>query len=186
MKSFLFCKQCSYKTDRTDKMLQKHVLEVHSGVKYVCSHCTKSFASDLGRRTHQLVHGEKTELCNYCDKKFNTRFLKTHIKHVHLKEKDKICPHCGEAFFQINSLKIHVLRHTDDRQFPCDACGKSFLTKRDIKQHIMSHTLPYQCDQCEMKRYASKSLLKEHVQMKHNGRKQECRFNCGIIWWPLR
>ena len=85
----------------------------------------------------------------------------------------------------MDSFKIHVLRHTDDRQFPCDVCGKSFFTKRDIKRHTMSHTLPIRCDQCE-KRYASKDLLREHVHMRHNGRKQECRFNCGWEAWYKR
>ena len=104
---------------------------------------------------------KKTVPCIDCDKKFTSKgLLNAHIKHVHKKEKDKICPHCAEAFFLQESYQIHVLRHNDDRQFPCEVCGKSFFTKRDLKRHIMSHTLPYHCDQCEKKFLAPNLYLK--------------------------
>ena len=111
--------------------------------------------------------------------------MNAHIRSVHQREKDKICSHCGEAFFLAESFKIHVLRHTDNRQFPCDVCGKCFLTKRDIENHRGSHTLPYKCDKCE-KCYATKPALNDHIKMKHEGRKHECRFSCGYANWYKR
>ena len=181
------CKLCSYRKAQTEETLQKHMLEIHSGVKYLCSHCPQSFKTVRTRKVHEkIVHGEKTEKCDECEKMFSTKgTLKEHIRQVHIKAKDKICPHCGEAFFLRESFKIHVLRHTDDRQFPCDVCGKAFLTNRDFKKHMDTHTTPYMCDQCD-KSFGSRFLLNDHVKMKHDGIKHECRFKCGWDAWFRR
>ena len=180
------CKLCAY-TSRTNETLQKHVLQDHSGVQYFCMHCPRSFKTTYVRRMHEKrSHGEKTEKCKDCDMTFSLKsFMNAHIKSVHQKEKDKICSHCGEAFFYGASFKVHVLRHTDNRQFPCEVCGKSFLTKRDILSHMGSHTLPYKCEKCEQF-YATQPGLKEHIKMKHEGIKHECRFSCGYKNWYKR
>ena len=177
------CQLCFY-TSQNEETLQNHNLNVHSGVQYFCLQCPKSFNNDDARKQHETrSHGDRKDKCEECDASFSGKsLLKAHYKNVHIKEKNKICPHCGEAFFLYESFKIHVLRHTDDRQFPCEVCGKAFLTKRDIEQHMNCHTLPQKCDQCE-KRFASKHSLQDHVKMRHNGIKNECRFICGYEAW---
>ena len=107
------------------------------------------------------------------------------IRQVHNKTKDKICPNCGEAFFLSETFKIHLLRHTDDRQFPCEVCGKSFFCKRDITKHSDSHTLPYQCDKCN-KTFGSKPSLNDHMHVKHDGIKHEFKLNCEMKAWHRR
>ena len=181
------CKLCYYKRAQTEEKLNKHMLENHSGIKYQCTQCSKSFKNKDTKRCHiKVVHGEKTERCENCEKMFTFKSdLKLHIRQVHTKTKDKICPDCGEAFFLSETFNIHLLRHNDDRQFPCEVCGKSFFSKRDIKQHIKSHTMPYKCDKCD-KIFGSKPALNEHWQLIHDGIKHECRFNCGMKAWYRR
>ena len=180
------CKLCTF-TSQTDETLQKHILQDHSGVQYFCVHCPLSYKKVYLRNLHEKrSHGQKTEKCKECDKTFSDiGYMNAHIKSVHQKEKDKICPHCGEAFFYVESFKIHVLRHTNNRQFPCEVCGKYFLSQRDVQSHMGSHTLPYKCDKCE-KCYASKHALKDHTKMRHEGIRQECRFSCGYENWYKR
>ena len=181
------CKLCYYKRAQTEEKLNKHMLENHSGVKYTCTQCAQCFKNKYTRRGHErVVHGEKTKKCDDCGKMFVTeRTLKVHIIQVHIKSKDKICPSCGEAFFLVETFKIHLLRHSDDRQFPCEVCGKSFFTKRDIRKHSDTHTMPHECDKCN-KSFGSKALLKDHVQVKHDGIKHNCRFHCGMEAWFRR
>ena len=181
------CKLCFYKKAQTAETLEKHMLENHSGVQYLCSRCPKSFKNADGRRSHENnVHGEKTEKCEECGKMFSNKFtLRHHINIVHIKKKDKICPHCGEAFMIGQSFQAHVLRHTNDRQFPCEVCGKAFLLQKHLDKHMNTHTMPYKCDQCD-KSFGSKFLLNDHVKMKHDGIKHECRFNCGWNAWFRR
>jgi hypothetical protein len=178
------CKFCSFKGAKSEETLDKHILKNHSGAQHLCSECPKSFGNEEKRKIHEEnMHGEKSIKCEFCDQMFsNNRYRKAHVKQVHEKKKDRICPHCGEAFFQPESFKAHVLRHTDDRQFPCDMCGKAFLMDRDLQNHIKFHTKPYKCDQCE-KSFGSKGFLNDHVKMKHDGLKHECRFRCGHEAW---
>ena len=164
--------------------LQNHILQNHSGSQYQCSRCPKSFTSAQLRRQHKInSHGEKTEVCGECGKMFaNKATLKHHTEQVHIKEKDKICPLCGEYFFALISFKAHVLRHTNDRQFSCKVCAKAFLQDKDLERHMGTHTLPFSCDQCAFK-FSTNSLLKDHVKMKHRGMKRSCRFGCGWDAW---
>ena len=102
--------------------LQQHMDSVH---KYICSQCTAVFTSAEDLSIHEKrLHGEKTLKCDYCDMMFSLDCHKNlHMNNVHIKKKDKICPHCGEAFFKRSAFDVHVARHTDDRQCVCNECG---------------------------------------------------------------
>ena len=181
------CTLCSYDSAQSETTLQKHMLDNHSGLQYLCTHCPKSFKSADGRRHHENnIYGEKTDKCEECGKLFsNKHTLKHHINIVHIKKKDKICPHCGEAFLILQSFQAHILRHTNDRQFPCEMCGKAFLLQIHLDKHIHTHTTPFMCAQCD-KSFGSKMLLADHVKTKHEGIKHECRYSCGYDNWFRR
>ena len=172
------CSQCS-KGAQTEKSLQTHMETHHQGKQFMCAYCTAAFTSSSERIQHEKrVHGEKTISCPQCDKMFAMEMqLKLHIKNVHIKKKDKVCPFCAEEFFDLDTYKCHVNRHTDTRPFPCEVCGKAFHTSRDMKSHLKIHTLPYQCHLCE-KSLSSKGLLDDHLK-RHAGEKLLCRHNCG-------
>ena len=185
LKGDLKCTQCSQRFQR-EETLQKHILEWHCGIQYICSQCPNSFTNPDARNSHERrVHDEKVLKCSECDKMFSTNnTLKHHIRIVHVKPKTLICPHCGEGFFQSESYKAHVNRHTNNRQFPCETCGKKFLSAKGLKGHMNSHTRPYKCDQCDFSTSGS-TELKEHNRRVHEGIKISCRYNCGWECWQM-
>jgi KRAB domain-containing zinc finger protein len=168
-KSFKFkCDQCKEGKYQTEEALKQHMLDNHSGKQYICSQCPAVNRTATGRRLHELrMHSEKTVKCDHCDLMFARECdKKVHDRSTHIKKKDKLCPHCGEAFFFQISFEAHVKRHTDDRQFACDVCGKAFLLQRDLNTHILSHSKSFECDQCG-KTFGRKTILREHMKSMH-------------------
>jgi len=174
------CTECNKGKYQTEEALQQHILDNHSGLEYMCAQCPKAFPNRDARSHHEKKqHAEKTFQCDQCDEMFSTNgHLNSHVAKIHVKEKNKICPHCGEAFHHGNSFKAHVLRHTDSRQFSCEECGKAYLLERDLKNHMKLHTLPYHCEQCDVRK-GSAFALKNHVRKVHEGLMVSCRHGCG-------
>ena len=178
------CKLCSKGNFSSEEVLQKHILDNHSGVEYRCSECQKVFANTDARRRHkQTMHGEKTEKCDECDGMFRTNvLLRCHIRIVHNKVKDKICPLCGQEYYNKAVLQTHIDRHENNRQWKCEYCDKRFLTHRAQKSHMDRHNLAYQCSQCEKKK-GSTDELNEHTRRVHGGVQLKCRYGCGYHSW---
>ena len=179
------CALCSMGRCNSEEALQKHMLECHSGLKYQCEKCDKSFTSPHARSQHERnQHEEKTLQCDQCDMRFVLGSkLRAHIKKTHQKIKNQICPHCGEAFEAYSvAFKAHVNRHTENRQFGCETCGKSFLVEGHLKSHKKLHTLPYFCDKCDS-RFGSTLALKEHTRIVHDQQEILCRHGCGYSSW---
>jgi len=174
------CTICASGRCHSEEALQKHMLDSHSGIEYPCPQCGKIFYNKENRQNHEKnQHGEKNVECDQCDMRFVQKSkLTAHIKKAHNKVKDKICPHCGEAFSATSSFNAHVNRHTDNRQFPCEVCGKAFLIKEHLNIHMKQHNPSYHCDQCDSV-YAVKSRLADHRRRVHEGLALACRHGCG-------
>ena len=176
------CNLCLSGKYQTEESLQKHMLDDHSGVKYLCDQCPLSFTNTI-LRSHHIVrnHKEKTMKCDQCDMWFSTKgLLGIHLDSVHLKTRRKTCEVCGETFNanDIGSFTAHINRHNNVRPYSCNECGKDFLSRQGLQKHSGVHTRPLQCDQCE-KKCASSSQLKRHIQKIHLGIMHDCRYGCG-------
>ena len=169
---------------RSEDALQRHVLKCHSGLVYKCEFCDFTARMPHAKARHvKRHHGAKTLQCDSCYKWFAvSSHLKAHIKSIHQKVKDKKCPHCGEAFQAGRGFTAHVNRHTNNRQFACETCGKSFLVHSHLKEHAKRHTLPYFCDNCEL-RFGSDTTLKDHRRIEHDQVPIKCRHGCGWTCW---
>ena len=178
------CKLCSKGNYASEEVLQKHILDNHSGVEYQCPECQKVFTNNDARRRHeQTMHGEKTKKCDECEGMFRPGvLLKRHVRLVHRKVKDKICPLCGHAYSNKVVLQTHIDRHENNRQWKCEYCDKSFLTQTVQKEHMYRHTRAFQCSQCEEKK-GSSDELKEHTRRAHGGVQLKCRYGCGYQSW---
>ncbi|KAI8490186.1 hypothetical protein Bbelb_319240 [Branchiostoma belcheri] len=53
-----------------------------------------------------------------------------------------VCPVCSRECSAPKYLKLHLLKHENDRQRPldCDVCGKTFSTHQSMKLHRYTHT----------------------------------------------
>ena len=176
-KKFKFvCTHCKSGKYQKEALLAQHILENHSGKEYYCSQCPMIFHTPQQRGIHERRnHSEKKIKCDQCDMMFSTpSYRNAHFKMVHVKEPDRICPHCGEGFRDKILFEAHVNRHLGHRPHACELCGKTYLTERDLKSHIDTHTLPYQCDKCDV-RTGSKTLLKDHMRVVHDGIQLGCR-----------
>ena len=95
------------------------------------------------------------------------------------KKRDKICPHCGEAFFKRAAFDVHVARHTDDRKCAFDECGKYLVMQKDLDNHTRMHTLPLKCDVCE-KGFTTNSKLRDHIRKVHEKKRSELQIRMWV------
>ena len=78
------------------------------------------------------------------------------------------CPTCGEAFPRNESLKRHMVKHTDEKPHVCEVCPDEtsrFKTKDRLRQHMNRHDkAKHQCDLCKVKFFTA-AILKRHRQL---------------------
>lgn len=55
--------------------------------------------------------------------------VKKHIRCFH-SEKIFQCPDCEKAFCRPDKLRLHMLRHSDRKDFLCSTCGKQFKVRQ--------------------------------------------------------
>nr|XP_026489389.1 zinc finger protein 184-like [Vanessa tameamea] len=99
-----------------------------------CPHCDQSFNSYYQRNRHMFKEhniAAATYKCNICDKSFILKSkLTSHIKKVHLMERNHICTECGQGFFIKQSLDEHMVKHNGERVFKCTVCHKAYARKK--------------------------------------------------------
>ncbi|MEQ2182862.1 hypothetical protein GOODEAATRI_026652 [Goodea atripinnis] len=138
--------------DKLDLHLRVHGRDAYT---FSCHFCTKSFVSDSALEDHLLVHTEsRSYSCLLCPETFERlELLKDHVE-VHsvdgyftcpsckktftdfiqvgsnsstlVLEKIFQCPDCEKAFCRPDKLRLHMLRHSDRKDFLCSTCGKQF------------------------------------------------------------
>ncbi|XP_057194578.1 zinc finger protein ZXDC [Triplophysa rosa] len=91
-------------------------------------------------------------------------------------------PDCSSTFDTRQSLKVHLVLHTDDqRPFKCtlESCGWSFTTSYKLKRHLQSHdkVRPFKCEWVNCGRsFTTVYNLKAHVK----AHEQENAFACEV------
>lgn len=153
---------------RNDPNLRSHISRYHSTARYKCNLCDSEFTSKKDLQLHSgRKHGVKVVNCPQCPEKFVSQyrmnrhlidahgtghkcshcgrmftkhsFMMSHVRRLHLKEKNVQCSVCSERFFDRQRLKMHMIKHIGERNFHCDFCGKKFLWKKNLRGHMASH-----------------------------------------------
>ncbi|XP_048000523.1 oocyte zinc finger protein XlCOF6-like isoform X2 [Leguminivora glycinivorella] len=170
---------------RASRVLVKdHYSAFHSShqTRHNCPHCEKTFTRKLAWRKHvSSVHGRARETCQYCKKTYaNKDALRSHINLRHPIEgttrpiiKSHICQDCGKAFRSPSLLKIHSVKHSNNKDYYCVECDKSFKTSTILKHHLKTASvhvnyvdLPLACEHCG-KRFAIRRDLEQHINRVH-------------------
>lgn len=137
-----------------------------------CPHCNQSFNSYYQRNRHMFKDHNTvaaTYKCNICDKSFILKSkLTSHIKKVHLMERNHICPECGQGFFIKQSLDEHMVKHNGERVFKCTFCHKAYARKKTLREHLRIHNNDrrFKCGVCGLA-FVQKCSLKSHMLSNH-------------------
>lgn len=174
--------------------LQKKYLVRHMGKhtgKYTCNACGKQYSSLIEKEGHNCssvpISQKKIFPCQWCNKKFlRELYLRKHVKSSHKNmnnllmnnsTKEAICDICAEKFKTVQSLKQHMLQHSEPKH-ECPICSKKFHRRYVLANHILSHGTPQvPCQLCG-KKLKNKKSLKNHM-LQHGGEKKYTCEICG-------
>ena len=183
MRTFSFQALCAYVSCAilfpTIEEKRKHERSVHKGKEH-CDKCGKVFIGKGYLKSHiKAVHERKSldVKCTFpeCEEIFTNRSMRTrHINIVHYPNKYK-CEVCKKTCASQQSLKRHILVHSDERNVECPDCDRKFKDKGDLSDHKWSaHTgvKHFACQHCPY-RGATSSLLYHHKRQKHKAEFEE-------------
>lgn len=121
----------------------KHLRQIHGirNTKRYCNICNKTFKYTYMLNEHKIEeHGVKrpaVSSCVECGKTFLSPLnLKTHMRSVHIKERNYPCTKCGMRFFTTCDQKRHERTHEDVRSFCCSYCDAKFKSKDSWRRHL--------------------------------------------------
>ncbi|XP_077295343.1 uncharacterized protein LOC143917638 isoform X1 [Arctopsyche grandis] len=163
------CNICN-KTYASAARLKMH-LRIHSDVKLnKCPQCPERFKTFHKKVKHLIsVHNDEPNKykCKLCPKRFViSGQLKSHVRRLHAKERNHKCQECSSCFYNLTSLKMHMLMHTGVKNFTCDVCKKSYGRSWTLKEHMKIHNnvKTYVCHICS-KAFTQKCTLKGHMKI---------------------
>ncbi|XP_032524536.2 zinc finger protein 723-like [Danaus plexippus] len=175
------CKECG-KRCRGLYKLQVH--EEKHKTKNSCPKCGKSYTTKefFDRHVNLCINNlidphpirssmVKSYSCEKCDKAYSTAGgLRVHNRFAHGNAKPHECKECGKQFTAPSYLKVHMIKHTGEKNFKCDICHSKFVSKEALLYHTRRHTgeKPYSCKYCN-ERFVNASTRAEHIKFKHVG-----------------
>lgn len=106
--------------------------------QYQCDICQEKFKSKAVCNEHiKVTHGEKPYKCDIdgCTKAFLSRRGLNGHKELHRKNGKYLCRTCNTSFGTQQTLKNHMLTHSDEKNIPCDYCGRTFRRTNECTRH---------------------------------------------------
>lgn len=135
------------------------------------------FPNQMETDVNEKMHLDKTQnafKCLKCDFTSNHKnSVRDHELRIHFAVPEK-CHLCKKVFPSSQHLKRHMITHKHS-QCICDICGKIYKNSRTLEKHKKIHAINYktpnfECLHCK-KSFSSKSVLENHVETQHAGKK---------------
>nr|CAD7588742.1 unnamed protein product [Timema genevievae] len=184
-----------YMGRRRNMMKRKSRLSMHQddipdqvimreGNEFACLLCTgseKVIGDMKGISTHmKTTHNTRIYICDMCGQDFRKRNeLSMHLdEHVAAEEGDFQCEVCNRIFTNLRLFRVHKRMHYPQAKlWTCETCGKRYSSRNLLDEHINVHlgVRPYKCRSCG-KDFASKYTYKAHTKT-HEERPRP--FSCG-------
>uniref|UniRef100_A0A8W8MBJ1 C2H2-type domain-containing protein n=2 Tax=Magallana gigas TaxID=29159 RepID=A0A8W8MBJ1_MAGGI len=166
--------------------LKTHMLNAHANVKpFTCELCGRSFLRQQQFNQHIRSNCLKMFVCDVCDKVLSTKQSLILHKMTHTNERNFLCKFCGKKFLAVYVLKRHVRIHTGEKPFACDQCPMRFMRRREYNKHMTLHTgvKLYLCETCG-KEFNCNSNLLNHKRLHTGERPYVCK-TCGktFVQW---
>lgn len=134
------CTECNA-TFQTKPRLLTHMARYHGTKISKCRHCDETFTTPYQRSKHMVEKHDLEFRCPHCNKVFpKNSTMKSHVRRVHLREKNVQCDVCFDKFFDNALLRLHMVKHEGLRNFKCDYCGKAFLWLKNLRAHVKAHS----------------------------------------------
>ncbi|XP_041354038.1 zinc finger protein 569-like [Gigantopelta aegis] len=164
------------------KMITKKDRTMKSLRCTICGRCFESRESLYHHKKTMHIKSNNRFKCQLCMNTYMTwSYLKKHHQRVHYnREKARFkCSYCPEAFPQRHMLRMHVKKHTGQKDHVCDVCNKRFAELFVLNAHRKLVHFPeklYECVECQ-KKYKSCAGLKKHMFSHNAEKKYAC--HCG-------
>ena len=197
-KSLFTCEECQY-AFITEKSLGRHRRVTHpilqpeedpektkADMKLPCNICDfktsgLSQEEDYKLILHKKIHQNGEMICNKCPFKSPKRFtLKRHLAEEHNQGMVFQCTFCEYktgGHSGKGHLKIHMARHSNEKNFQCDQCEFSGNTKTSLDRHIQrahqQHAPKFLCDECDYKS-GDYSNFDAHRRVRHGSEVLAC------------
>jgi len=118
--------------------------------------------------------------CQKCGGKFQSKLrLEKHMKRHETDDIDKKCMECGKQFLKISKFKVHLISHTNLKEYTCEECSKNYKDHNSLKRHIRgTHNNEKKiCPQCGIELgFQSFYLHIKHVHEKKKPQRVQCTF----------
>lgn len=106
---------------------------------YSCHICGKLSKTKTAMKNHMLTHSAKKHTCEFCNKRFLSKYSYVRHRRIHTGEKPYRCGACDRSFSDGSAWAKHIRTHSGIRPYSCDVCCKSFYDKTLCKTHMKRH-----------------------------------------------
>lgn len=100
--------------------------------------CGKKFTKKWNLKSHIAKH--RDTVCKTCGDVLKSKLALQNHNATHHRQGVR-CTYCSKTFCNGDSLKYHMLKHTQGRIYKCP-CGLSFYTEADVLKHQRSRKTP--------------------------------------------